>query len=151
MSWLYVERVGTKCRIVVAETGSTSVRSQVTANCAEWPHRSCILDSRARLRTGACYSACRALVTNPVISLACFLWGSLNQVSALVSTFGVDWALEKLFPPALAVFEKSTNYLHRMTALLIVGVRGAMLCLGSQMVYSRLGCCRSFCKTDWAE
>jgi len=42
-----------------------------------------------------------------------------EQVCALVATFGDAWAVEKLFPPTFAVFDRSTNYLHRMTALLI--------------------------------
>lgn len=43
-----------------------------------------------------------------------------EQVCELVGNFGVEWAIERLFPSALAVFFKSTNYLHRMTSLLIV-------------------------------
>jgi len=42
-----------------------------------------------------------------------------EQVCALVNTLGADWAVTQLFPPAFAIFERSTNYLHRMTALVI--------------------------------
>lgn len=43
-----------------------------------------------------------------------------EQTCELLRQFGVDWAFDNLIPQTLGKFEKSTNYLHRMTSLFIV-------------------------------
>jgi len=42
------------------------------------------------------------------------------QVGEIVSLYGKKWAAEKLFPEIFAMYNKATNYLHRMTCLLVV-------------------------------
>jgi hypothetical protein len=39
-----------------------------------------------------------------------------------VDEFGGRWAAEKFFTPAFAIYDKTTNYLHRMTCLQIIMV-----------------------------
>lgn len=43
-----------------------------------------------------------------------------QQIGLIVKEFGAKWAMEKLFPSAFAIYDKTTNYLHRMTCLLVV-------------------------------
>jgi len=42
------------------------------------------------------------------------------QIGAIVDEFGGKWAAEKFFSSAFAIYDKTTNYLHRMTCLLII-------------------------------
>eukprot|EP00823_Brevimastigomonas_motovehiculus_P001323 TRINITY_DN11847_c0_g1_i1.p1 TRINITY_DN11847_c0_g1~~TRINITY_DN11847_c0_g1_i1.p1 ORF type:complete len:619 (-),score=121.51 TRINITY_DN11847_c0_g1_i1:55-1911(-) len=42
------------------------------------------------------------------------------QVALIVEEFGGKWATEKFLPAAFALYDKSTNYLHRMTVLLLI-------------------------------
>lgn len=41
------------------------------------------------------------------------------QIGLLVQQFGGKWAEEKLFPQAFQLYDKQTNYIHRMTCLLV--------------------------------
>lgn len=43
-----------------------------------------------------------------------------QQIGEIVKEFGGKWAAEKFFPAAFAIYDKTTNYLHRMTCLLVV-------------------------------
>jgi serine/threonine-protein phosphatase 2A regulatory subunit A len=43
-----------------------------------------------------------------------------QQLRSIVETFGGEWAAESFFPTALQVYDKGTNYLHRMTCLLLI-------------------------------
>jgi serine/threonine-protein phosphatase 2A regulatory subunit A len=43
-----------------------------------------------------------------------------EQIGGLVRQFGGKWAAEKFFPSAFAIYDKNTNYLHRMTCLLVI-------------------------------
>lgn len=43
-----------------------------------------------------------------------------SQIGEIVGLFGGKWAAEKFFPGAFAIYDKQTNYLHRMTCLLVV-------------------------------
>lgn len=40
-----------------------------------------------------------------------------EQAGVVVQTFGYKWALEKVVPAALGLWDKTQNYLHRMTCL----------------------------------
>lgn len=42
------------------------------------------------------------------------------QIGLIVSEFGHKWATEKFLPQAFQLYDKNTNYLHRMTCLLVV-------------------------------
>lgn len=42
------------------------------------------------------------------------------QIGLIVDEFGGRWAAEKFFTPAFAIYDKTTNYLHRMTCLQII-------------------------------
>jgi serine/threonine-protein phosphatase 2A regulatory subunit A len=42
------------------------------------------------------------------------------QVGSLVKEFGAAWAGTDFFPAALAMYDQGTNYLHRVTCLLII-------------------------------
>ena len=52
----------------------------------------------------------------------CALLRHARQIGGLVKLFGGKWAAEKFFPAAFAIYDKNTNYLHRMTCLLIIHV-----------------------------
>jgi serine/threonine-protein phosphatase 2A regulatory subunit A len=43
-----------------------------------------------------------------------------TQIGLIVKEYGGKWALEKLFPASFAIYDKTTNYLHRMTCLLVI-------------------------------
>jgi len=43
-----------------------------------------------------------------------------EQLGEVVKIFGGKWAAEKLFTSAFAIYDKTTNYLHRMTCLLLL-------------------------------
>jgi len=59
----------------------------------------------------------QAHTRSPLLTIAFF-----SQVGEIVSQFGGKWATEKLFPSAFAIYDKTTNYLNRMTCLLMVQV-----------------------------
>jgi len=42
------------------------------------------------------------------------------QIGKIVKLFGGKWAAEKFFPTAFAIYDKTANYLHRMTCLLLI-------------------------------
>eukprot|EP00463_Aulacantha_scolymantha_P006419 TRINITY_DN806_c0_g1_i1.p1 TRINITY_DN806_c0_g1~~TRINITY_DN806_c0_g1_i1.p1 ORF type:complete len:488 (-),score=89.43 TRINITY_DN806_c0_g1_i1:333-1796(-) len=42
------------------------------------------------------------------------------QIGQIVKLFGGKWAVEKFFPTAFAIYDKTANYLHRMTCLLLI-------------------------------
>lgn len=39
---------------------------------------------------------------------------------AIIEEFGGKWAMERLLPAAFGLYDKTTNYLHRMTVLLLI-------------------------------
>ena len=43
-----------------------------------------------------------------------------QQIGLIVKEYGGKWAMDKLFPAAFAIYDKTTNYLHRMTCLLVI-------------------------------
>jgi serine/threonine-protein phosphatase 2A regulatory subunit A len=43
-----------------------------------------------------------------------------EQIGKIVAQFGGQWAAEKFFPTAFLIYDKTTNYLHRMTCLLLI-------------------------------
>jgi len=43
-----------------------------------------------------------------------------QQIGLIVAEFGGKWAMDKLFPAAFSIYDKTTNYLHRMTCLLVI-------------------------------
>lgn len=43
-----------------------------------------------------------------------------EQLGQVVKAFGSQWAIDKLFPPGLALYDRTQNYLHRMTCLFFV-------------------------------
>ncbi len=43
-----------------------------------------------------------------------------EQIAPVIEALGPKWAVEKLFPPALALYDKTQNYLHRMTCLYFI-------------------------------
>lgn len=43
-----------------------------------------------------------------------------QQIGLIVKEYGGKWAMDKLFPSAFAIYDKTTNYLHRMTCLLVI-------------------------------
>jgi len=45
---------------------------------------------------------------------------SCAQIGEIVAEYGGKWAAEKFFPSAFAIYDKTTNYLHRMTCLLVI-------------------------------
>ena len=55
------------------------------------------------------------------VCFVCF-YALLLQVGEIVKLFGGKWATEKLFPSAFSIYDKTTNYLNRMTCLLLVQV-----------------------------
>jgi len=42
------------------------------------------------------------------------------QIGQIVKIFGGKWAAEKFFPTAFAIYDKTANYLHRMTCLSLI-------------------------------
>lgn len=52
-----------------------------------------------------------------------------EQVGQVVQALGAKWAVEKLFPPALALYDRTQNYLHRMTCLFFI-LHTAQACPG---------------------
>jgi len=42
------------------------------------------------------------------------------QIGEIVGLFGDKWAAEMFFPLAFAIYDKTTNYLHRMTCLQVI-------------------------------
>jgi serine/threonine-protein phosphatase 2A regulatory subunit A len=54
------------------------------------------------------------------------------NLKALTEVFGVVWAKEHIVPPVLALFEESSNYLFRMTALYAIGILAQVV--GPEMV-----------------
>lgn len=47
---------------------------------------------------------------------------AIVNLKSLTEVFGVDWAKEHIIPKVLALFDDSSNYLFRMTALYAIGV-----------------------------
>jgi len=45
---------------------------------------------------------------------------SCAQIGDIVQEYGAKWAAERFFPAAFAIYDKTTNYLHRMTCLLVI-------------------------------
>lgn len=45
---------------------------------------------------------------------------SCAQIGEIVAEYGGKWAAERFFPAAFAIYDKTTNYLHRMTCLLVI-------------------------------
>jgi len=45
---------------------------------------------------------------------------SCQQAGEIVALFGDKWAAETFFPAAFAIYDKTTNYLHRMTCLMLI-------------------------------
>jgi len=43
-----------------------------------------------------------------------------QQSGEIVGLFGDKWAAETFFPAAFAIYDKTTNYLHRMTCLMLI-------------------------------
>jgi len=43
-----------------------------------------------------------------------------EQAAKVVAIFGARWAAERFFPQAFAIYDNNTNYLHRMTCLLLM-------------------------------
>lgn len=43
-----------------------------------------------------------------------------EQAAKVVAVFGRHWAAERFFPGAFAIYDTQTNYLHRMTCLLLI-------------------------------
>lgn len=43
-----------------------------------------------------------------------------EQMGLIVAQYGGKWAAEKFFHPAFAIYDKTANYLHRMTCLLLI-------------------------------
>lgn len=43
-----------------------------------------------------------------------------EQIGLIVAEFGAKWAAEKFFAAAFAIYDKTTNYFHRMTCLLVI-------------------------------
>jgi len=43
-----------------------------------------------------------------------------TQIGLIVQDFGGKWAAEKFFPSCFSLYDRTTNYLHRMTCLLII-------------------------------
>lgn len=47
------------------------------------------------------------------------------QIGEIIKEYGGKWAAERFFPSAFAIYDKTTNYLHRMTCLLVIGACAA--------------------------
>jgi len=43
-----------------------------------------------------------------------------TQIGLIVGEFGGKWAAEKLLPSCFVIYDRNTNYLHRMTCLLVI-------------------------------
>jgi serine/threonine-protein phosphatase 2A regulatory subunit A len=43
-----------------------------------------------------------------------------EQIGKIVAVYGGKWAADKFFPAAFAIYDKTTNYIHRMTCLLVI-------------------------------
>jgi len=43
-----------------------------------------------------------------------------TQIGLIVGEFGGKWAAEKFLPSCFTIYDKTTNYLHRMTCLLVI-------------------------------
>merc|ERR1712141_509410 len=43
-----------------------------------------------------------------------------EQTGHIVKQYGGKWAAEKFFPTAFAIYDKTANYLHRMTCLSLI-------------------------------
>jgi len=50
------------------------------------------------------------------------------QLVQVIKHYGPAWAKDKLIPAALSVFQKSTNYLHRITLLEFAKVTCSCCC-----------------------
>lgn len=50
-----------------------------------------------------------------------------EQAGEIVALFGDKWAAEAFFPAAFVIYDKTTNYLHRMTCLMLI-IRCAPSC-----------------------
>lgn len=50
---------------------------------------------------------------------------SCAQIGEIVAEYGGKWAAERFFPSAFAIYDKTTNYLHRMTCLLVISACAA--------------------------
>lgn len=50
---------------------------------------------------------------------------SCIQIGEIVAEYGGKWAAERFFPSAFAIYDKTTNYLHRMTCLLVISACAA--------------------------
>jgi hypothetical protein len=45
-----------------------------------------------------------------------------EQAGLLTREFGARWGLEKIYPAALALYDRNVNYLQRMTCMQVVAV-----------------------------
>jgi hypothetical protein len=43
------------------------------------------------------------------------------QAAKVIAMFGPRWAAERFFPSAFSIYDTQTNYLHRMTCLMLIG------------------------------
>lgn len=50
---------------------------------------------------------------------------SCAQIGEIVAEYGGKWAGERFFPSAFTIYDKTTNYLHRMTCLLVISACAA--------------------------
>jgi len=61
---------------------------------------------------------------------------SCAQIGEIVAQYGAKWAAERFFPAAFAIYDKTTNYLHRMTCLLVISCCAASC--GSDVIEKHL-------------
>jgi serine/threonine-protein phosphatase 2A regulatory subunit A len=65
---------------------------------------------------------------------------SCAQIGEIVGLkeFGGKWAAERFFPAAFAIYDKTTNYLHRMTCLLVISACASKLAETPEIVEKHL-------------
>lgn len=79
---------------------------------------------------------------NSKIGDLCILWlgdcvysireAAIANIKSLTEVFGVEWANRYIIPPVLSMYDKSSNYLLRMTSLHAIGVLSEVV--GSETV-----------------
>jgi serine/threonine-protein phosphatase 2A regulatory subunit A len=72
-----------------------------------------------------------------------------TQIGFIVEEFGGKWAAEKFFPSCFQIYDKTTNYLHRMTCLLLIS-NVAPVCSGEVIEKHLLPLVASSCADDVA-
>jgi len=60
------------------------------------------------------------------------------QIGQIVKLFGGKWAAEKFFPTAFAIYDKTANYLHRMTCLYLISKVVVIGNCGSEVIEKHL-------------